>query len=209
MILFVVLTCCIGIAAGAAVATAAGDVEDDDDDEIESLAVLEGGNLTISIHIEKWDENPQILLFRRKESSKELIAQIICHNGDCEQKWRSEVSLKSDGENVSLSLINVNYNQTGVYEVRKPSSKWHGNKIYNVSVHQPPLSTINPEKTSSAKYSDSTAGISVGAVGVVLVVLALVVIIGAVIYSKRKRAQESDPEASRRHRSQRDVERYL
>ncbi|KAL0157608.1 hypothetical protein M9458_045684, partial [Cirrhinus mrigala] len=62
------------------------------DEEIESLTVFEGGNLTISIHIEKWDENPQILLIRRKGFSKELIAQIICHNGACahfiEIRWR-------------------------------------------------------------------------------------------------------------------------
>ncbi|XP_073679072.1 uncharacterized protein [Garra rufa] len=189
-----IVVICIGITAVAV----------EDDDEIESLKVLEGENLTISIHIEKWDEDPQILLIRLKGSSMELIAQIICHNGACAHKWRSEVSLKSDGENVTLSLMNVSDNQAGLYEVRKPSSKRHENKIYNVTVYQPPISTISPEKTASALYSKSTAGISAVSVGVILVVLALVVIIGAVIYIYRKYgkayfdevSQETDTEAA-------------
>ncbi|KAK2886174.1 hypothetical protein QQF64_020389 [Cirrhinus molitorella] len=215
MILFVVVTFWIGIAAYAAVASAAG-VEDDN--EIESLTVFEGGNLTISIHIEKSDKDLQILLIHGKGSSKELIAQIICNNGTCEktQKWRS-ISLKSDGENVTLSLMNVSYNQTGLYEVRQPSSKRHENNIYKVTVCEPPLSSISPEKTASAMYSEShepfIAGISAGAV-----VLALVVIVGAaifVIYRKPGKGhfgevpQERDTEDIRWHRSQRDCASYL
>lgn len=128
-------TCVKGIAAGAAFATTAAGVgeDDDDDDEIESLTVSEGGNLTISIHIEKWEKDPQVLVFRLKlDSSREPIAQRMCHNGVCTQKcWRSGVTLiVSDSENVTLILMNVRYNQTGLYEIRKHSNKPLENKVY-------------------------------------------------------------------------------
>ncbi|KTG01886.1 hypothetical protein cypCar_00035025 [Cyprinus carpio] len=166
-----------GIAAG---------VQDDDDDEIESLKVSEGENLTISIQIKKSDEDPQVLVTRLKGgSSQERIAQMICHNGVCEhESWRSRVSLISDGQNVSLILMNLSYNQTGLYKICKLSSRHPENKIYNVTVYyEPPLSTIIPEKIASATSSEFTAGISAAVVG-----LALGVIIGTVIYRKHKKA---------------------
>ncbi|XP_042606714.1 uncharacterized protein LOC109048275 [Cyprinus carpio] len=173
MMLFAVVTCWIGITAGAAV---------------ESLTVSEGGNLTISIHIEKWDRDPQVLVTLLKGSSQEPIAQVICHNGACEQKsWRSGVSLISVGQNMTLILMNISYNQTGLYKIYKLSSKLPENKIYNVAVYQPPLRTISPEQPASAVYSESfTAGISSAAV-----LLALVLIIAAVvgvIYRKHRKA---------------------
>lgn len=110
----------------------------DDDDEIESLTVSEGGNLTISIHIEKWEKDPQVLVFRLKsDSSQEPVAQVICHNGACTQTcWRPGASLRADRENITLILMNVNYNQTGLYEIRKHSNKPLENKIYNVTVYR-------------------------------------------------------------------------
>ncbi len=125
-------TCVKGIAAGVG-------EDDDDDGEIESLTVSEGGNLTISIHIEKWEKDPQVLVFRLKlDSSREPIAQRLCHNGVCTQKcWRSGVTLiVSDSENVTLILLNVRYNQTGLYEIRKHSNKPLENKMYNVTVNR-------------------------------------------------------------------------
>lgn len=104
----------------------------------------EGGNLTISIHIDKWEKDPQVLVFRLKGSSQEPIAQMICHNGDCTQKcWRPGVSLiVSDSENVTLILMNVSYNQTGLYEIRKHSNKPLENKIYNVTVYRKYLHVV-------------------------------------------------------------------
>lgn len=98
----------------------------------------EGGNLTISIDIKKWEEDPQVLVFRLKfDSSREPISQMICHNGGCTQKyWRPGVSLMSESENVTLILMNVSYNQTGLYEIRKHSNKRFENKIYNVTVYR-------------------------------------------------------------------------
>ncbi|KAF4096309.1 hypothetical protein G5714_022278 [Onychostoma macrolepis] len=168
MIFFVLVSCWIGIAAGV----------QDDYDEIEWLEISEGENLTISIQVNKSDEDPQVLVTRLKGSSQERIAQMICHNGDCELEcWRSGVSLFSDGQNLTLILMNVRYNQTGLYRICKLSSRHPENKIYNVTLYQPPFSTISQELLASAVYSKSfTAGISSGAV-----VLSLVVITAAVI----------------------------
>ncbi|KAF4096300.1 uncharacterized protein LOC131532255 [Onychostoma macrolepis] len=197
MMLFVVVACWIGIAAGALVATTAAGVGEDDD-EIESLTVSEGGNLTISIHIEKWEKDPQVLVFRLSlDSSQEPIAQMICHNGGCTQtRWRPGASLRADRESVTLILMNVHYNQTGLYEIRKHSNKPLENKIYNVTVSQPPLSTIIPEKSASATHREFTAGISAAVVAAVLVVLALAVLVGAVIYRKCRKENlgGTDPE---------------
>lgn len=132
----------LGIAAAAAaVATTAAGV-DDDKDENETLGVSEGGNLTISIHINDKDEDPQVLVTRLKGSSQELIAQLICHNRVCESEyWISGVSLVSDGENVTLVLMNVSHNQTGRYEVRKLSEPLES-KIYNITVYRKYTSII-------------------------------------------------------------------
>ncbi|XP_026121865.1 uncharacterized protein LOC113104363 [Carassius auratus] len=185
MILFAGVTCVIGIAFGAVVAGV------EEDDATESHTVPEEGNLTISIHIEKLTEDPQVLVTRlRGGSSQEPIAQMICHKGVCEhQSWRSGVSLISDTQNVTLILLNVSLNQTGLYKVRKQSNKRLENKIYNITVYyEPQLSTIIPEKIASATNSELTSGKS-AAVGIAVVVLfALVVIIGAVIYRKHKKA---------------------
>ncbi len=104
----------------------------------------EGGNLTISIHFDKWEEDPQVLVFRLKfDSSREPISQMICHNGGCTQKyWRPGVSLMSESENVTLILMNVSYNQTGLYEIRKHSNKPLENKIYNVTVYRKYLHVV-------------------------------------------------------------------
>jgi len=105
--------------------------DDGDTDEIESLGVSEGGNLSISIHIKKSEEDPQVLVTRRKEP----IAQLICHNGDCKcEAWESGVSLIYDGGNLTLILMNVSYNQTGLYSVRKLSDTPAEKKVYNVTV---------------------------------------------------------------------------
>ncbi|ROJ24001.1 hypothetical protein DPX16_23562 [Anabarilius grahami] len=151
MILIVVVACWIGIAAAGV---------DDDKDEIESLRVSEGGNLTISIHINNSDEDPQVLVSRLKGSSQEAIAQIICHNRVCESEyWISGVSLSSDGEIVTLVLMNVS--QTGRYLVQKLSSAHLEQKIYNITVYQPRLSTISPELLPSVRNSKSfTAGVT-------------------------------------------------
>ncbi|KTF78627.1 hypothetical protein cypCar_00043910 [Cyprinus carpio] len=120
---------------GVAPCIAAG-VDEDDDDEIESRTVSEGGNLTISVHIEKWDEDPQVLVTRLRGSSQEPIAQLFCHNGACEQEcWRSGVSLTSDGQNITLILMNISYSQTGLYKVCK-LSRQPGYKIYNLTVYR-------------------------------------------------------------------------
>ncbi len=103
---------------------AAGVQEDEDDDEIEWLKISEGENLTISIQINKSDEDPQVLVTRLKGSSQERIAQMICHKGDCEHEcWRSGVSLISDGQNITLTVMNVHYNQTGLYKICNLSSR--------------------------------------------------------------------------------------
>ncbi|XP_073679055.1 uncharacterized protein [Garra rufa] len=190
MLFFVLVTCWIGIGAGAAYATAAG--VDEEDDEIESLKVSEGENLTISIQIKKLDEDPQVLVIRLKDSSQERIAQIICHKGVCEHEcWRSGVSLLSDGQNITLILMNVNYNQTGLYKICQLSSRHPENKIYNVTVYrkyytEPPFTTISPEQTPSAMYSKSfTAGISAAAV--ILIFITAVVI--GFIYCKRRKVK--------------------
>ncbi|KAK9954674.1 hypothetical protein ABG768_016724 [Culter alburnus] len=181
MIVFVVM---IGIVA-VAVATAAG--VDDGKDEIESLRVSEGGNLTISIHISNSDEDPQVLVSRLKGISQEAIAQLICHNRVCESEyWISGVSLSSDGENVTLVLMNVRYNQTGRYLVQKLSSAQLEHKIYIITVYQPRLSTISPELLTSVRNSKSfTAGVTSAAVGMVLLITA--VVIGIVYWKNRKK----------------------
>ncbi|XP_067226500.1 uncharacterized protein si:rp71-80o10.4 isoform X1 [Chanodichthys erythropterus] len=187
MILIVVVACWIGIAA------AAGGV-DDDKDEIESIRVSEGGNLTISIHIKKLDEDPQVLVSRLKGISQEAIAQLICHNRVCESEyWISGVSLSSDGENVTLILMNVS--QTGRYLVQKLSSAQLEHKIYNIAVYQPRLnlshthtrlSTISPELLSSVTHRKSfTAGVTSAAVGIPLLLITAAVI--CVVYLKRRK----------------------
>ncbi|XP_051735101.1 uncharacterized protein si:rp71-80o10.4 isoform X2 [Ctenopharyngodon idella] len=187
MILFVVVTCWIGIAAAAAVATTAAGV-DDDKDENETLGVSEGGNLTISIHINNKDEDPQVLVTRLKGSSQEAIAQLICHNRVCESEyWISGVSLVSDGENVTLFLMNVSHNQTGRYEVRKLSGTQLENKIYTIIVNQPRLSTISPELLPSVRNRKSfTAGVTSAAVSILLLITAAVI---GVVYMKRRKAK--------------------
>ncbi|XDV46496.1 hypothetical protein PO909_014383, partial [Leuciscus waleckii] len=107
-----------------------------DDDEIESLGVSEGENLTIAIHIKKTDKDPQVLVTRLKGSSQEPIAQLICHNGDCEREEKSGVSLIYDGGNVTLILMNISYDQTGLYSVCKLSDSPLENKMYNVKVYR-------------------------------------------------------------------------
>ncbi|XP_067226501.1 uncharacterized protein si:rp71-80o10.4 isoform X2 [Chanodichthys erythropterus] len=182
MILIVVVACWIGIAA------AAGGV-DDDKDEIESIRVSEGGNLTISIHIKKLDEDPQVLVSRLKGISQEAIAQLICHNRVCESEyWISGVSLSSDGENVTLILMNVS--QTGRYLVQKLSSAQLEHKIYNIAVYHPRLSTISPELLSSVRNSKSfTAGVTSAAVCFMLLITAAVI---GVVYLKRRKAKRHE-----------------
>lgn len=106
-----------------------------DDDKVEPLRVPEGENLTISIHVKKSDEEPQVLVTRLTGSSQEPIAQLICHNRSCERKcWISGVSLMYDRENLTLILVNVSFNQTGRYAVNTLSSTPPQNKIYNLTV---------------------------------------------------------------------------
>lgn len=105
------------------------------DDDVESLTVSEGGNLTISIHIKKWAEDPQVLVSRLKGSSQQLIAQITCHDRVCERECMiSGVSLISDEENVTLILMNVSFSQSGLYKVCKLGDTQPQNKIFQVTV---------------------------------------------------------------------------
>lgn len=107
-----------------------------DDDDVESLTVSEGGNITISIHIKKSDEDPQVLVSRLKGSSQQLIAQITCHNRVCERECLiSGVSLISDEENVTLILMNVSFSQRGLYKVCKHVDAQQEIKIYQVTVY--------------------------------------------------------------------------
>lgn len=110
---------------------------DGDKDEFESLGVSEGENLTIPIHIKKSDEDPQVLVTRLKGSSQEPIVQLTCHDGDCVcEGWESGVSLIYDGGNMTLILMNVSYNQTGLYKVRKLSVTPLETQSYNVTVYR-------------------------------------------------------------------------
>lgn len=110
---------------------------DDDEEEIESLKVSQGENITISIQINKSDKDPQVLVTRLRGFSQERIAQMICHHGVCEHDcWRAGVSLISDGQNITLILMNVSYNQTGLYKICQLSSRHPENKIYNVTVYR-------------------------------------------------------------------------
>ncbi|XP_043086178.1 uncharacterized protein LOC122332819 [Puntigrus tetrazona] len=204
MKLLVAVTCWIGIAAALG-----EDGDDDEGGEIESLAVPVGGNLTISSLLGNRDEDPQLLFFRlRLDSSLELMAQVICFNGACKQKcWGPGVSLISDGGNVTLVLMRVGYNQTGLYKFLKHSKRLE-NKIYNVTVYQPPLSTTIPEE-SSAVNRDFTSGKTAVTVCAALVILALVVFIGAAIYRKHTERthfyevpQETDLEAQKEAQNQ-------
>lgn len=123
----------------------AADVQDDDDDEIEWLKISKRENLTISIQINKSDEDPQVLVTRLKGSSQERIAQMICHKGDCKHEyWRSGVSLISDGQNITLTVMNVRYNQTGLYKISNLSSRHPHNKIYNVTLYRKYLYSHDP-----------------------------------------------------------------
>lgn len=187
-----VFLCWIGIAAAGV-----------DEDEIESRAVFEGGNLTISFHIEERGD-PQVLVTHLRGSSREPIAQMICHNRDCDRKcWRSGDSLTSDGQNITLILMNLSYNQTGLYKVLQLSNGHQEIKIYNITVYQPPLRSISPEQAASAVYSSSsvTAGVSAAAAGLALLLIICAVI--GVMYWKHRKAvhQEIHTEASRWHRS--------
>ncbi|KAK9954678.1 hypothetical protein ABG768_016727 [Culter alburnus] len=190
MLLFVVM---IGIVA-VAFATAAG--VGDSKDEIESLRVSEGENLTISIHISNSDDDPQVLVSRLKGISQEAIAQLICHNRVCESEyWISGVSLSSDGENVTLILMNVS--QTGRYLVQKLSSAQLEHKIYIITVDRPQLnlshahtrlSTISPELLTSVMHRESfTAGVTSAAVGIPVLLITAAVI--GVVYLKRRKAK--------------------
>ncbi|CAM4675386.1 unnamed protein product [Leuciscus chuanchicus] len=155
--MLLVVACFIGIAAVVAVI--------DDEDDVESLTVFEGGNLTISIHIKKWDEDPQVLVTRFKDSSQDLIAQLTCHNQVCETECLiSGVLLISDEENVTLILMNVSFSQTGLYKVCKLGDTQPENKIYNLTVKPPP----------AAIYSKScSAVITTAVLGIMLVITAV------------------------------------
>ncbi|XP_077074144.1 uncharacterized protein LOC143725548 isoform X2 [Siphateles boraxobius] len=169
MILFVLVTCRIGIVAAA---------DDDKDQDKESLGVSEGENLTISIHIEKSDEDPQVLVTRLKGSLEEPIAQLICHNEDCKREEDSGVSLIYDGDggNVMLILLNVSFSQAGLYTVSKLSGTQPKNKIYNVTVYQPVYTTRNPETQPHTGEALSTgAKVAVGIIGAILALVVLVI----------------------------------
>ncbi|KAK9954677.1 hypothetical protein ABG768_016727 [Culter alburnus] len=168
----------------------------DSKDEIESLRVSEGENLTISIHISNSDDDPQVLVSRLKGISQEAIAQLICHNRVCESEyWISGVSLSSDGENVTLILMNVS--QTGRYLVQKLSSAQLEHKIYIITVDRPQLnlshahtrlSTISPELLTSVMHRESfTAGVTSAAVGIPVLLITAAVI--GVVYLKRRKAK--------------------
>ncbi len=60
--------------------------------------------------------------------------------------------------------------------------------LFSLSLTDPPLSTILPEKSASAAHRVFTAGISAAAVVTVLVLLALVLITGAVLYRRHRKA---------------------
>ncbi|XP_077074143.1 uncharacterized protein LOC143725548 isoform X1 [Siphateles boraxobius] len=183
MILFVLVTCRIGIVAAA---------DDDKDQDKESLGVSEGENLTISIHIEKSDEDPQVLVTRLKGSLEEPIAQLICHNEDCKREEDSGVSLIYDGDggNVMLILLNVSFSQAGLYTVSKLSGTQPKNKIYNVTVYpgernskkcleqleEPVYTTRNPETQPHTGEALSTgAKVAVGIIGAILALVVLVI----------------------------------
>ncbi|KAK7132770.1 hypothetical protein R3I93_019112 [Phoxinus phoxinus] len=177
-LLFVLVTCWVGIVAAAAAV-------DDDKDEIESLGVSEGENLTIAIHIKKSDKDPQVLVTRSllKGSSQEPIAHLICHDGDCVREgWVSGVSLIYDGGNVTLILMNVSYNQTGLYTVCKLSDTPLENKSYNVTVYPAPLSVISP----SVMYSKSSAVLVLTILVLIIVVLIITGAIGVVYWKRSK-----------------------
>ncbi|XP_048033120.1 uncharacterized protein si:rp71-80o10.4 [Megalobrama amblycephala] len=163
------LACFIGIVAATAV----------DDDDVESLTVSEGGNLTISIPIKKWDEDPQVLVSRLKGSSQQLIAQITCHDRVCERECLiSEVSLICDEENVTLILMNVSFSQSGLYKVCKHGDTQPENKIYQVTVFKPPPCTFSPEQPPPAIYSNSfTAGVTTSALGISVLITAVIGVI--------------------------------
>ncbi|KAK7129385.1 hypothetical protein R3I94_017558 [Phoxinus phoxinus] len=173
-LLFVVVTCWIGIVAAGV---------DDDTDDIE---VSEGENLTISIHIKKSDEDPQVLVTRLNGSSQEPIAQLFCYNGNCSLKyWESGVSLIYDGGNVTLILMDVSHNQTGLYTVLKLSVTPLENKIYNLTVDRipAPLSIISP----SVMYSKSfIAGITSAVLVLIILVLIITGAIGVVYWKRSK-----------------------
>lgn len=180
-LLFVLVTCWIGGVAGAV---------DGDKDEFESLGVSEGENLTIPIHIKKSDEDPQVLVTRLKGSSQEPIVQLTCHDGDCVcEGWESGVSLIYDGGNMTLILMNVSYNQTGLYKVRKLSVTPLETQSYNVTVYQAPLRITSP----SVMYSKSfTAGITSAA----LVFILVLIITGAIGVFYWKRSKETSYKVS-------------
>ncbi|XP_043086179.1 uncharacterized protein LOC122332820 [Puntigrus tetrazona] len=175
MIFFVLATFWIGTAAG---------VQDEGHDEIESLEIVEGENLTISIPIGKSEEDPQVLVTRSRGSSQERVAQMICHDGHCKhERWRPGVCLASDGQNLTLTLTNLSDDQTGLYRIRRPSSARPGEKVYNVTLREPHFTTISP---ASAVHSEPlTTRISIG-----VVVLSLVVVAAAAVgfvYGKNRK----------------------
>ncbi|XP_039530344.1 uncharacterized protein si:rp71-80o10.4 [Pimephales promelas] len=176
--MLLLVACIIGIAVAAV---------DDDNDYVDSLTVSEGGNLTISIHINKWDEDPQVLVTRLKESSQDLIAQLTCHNQVCEIACLiSGVSLITGEESVTLILMNVSFSQTGLYKVCKLGDTQPENKIYNVTVNKPPSSTVSPDATPPTIYSTAfTAGITTAVLGIPMVITAAII---AVIYWKNRKA---------------------
>ncbi|KAK9954683.1 hypothetical protein ABG768_016732 [Culter alburnus] len=169
MTMMLVVACFIGIVAVSVTAAAAVD-------DVESLTVSEGVNLTISIHIKKWDKDPQVLVSRLKGSSQQLIAQITCHNRVCERECLiSGVSLICDEENVTLILMNVSFSQSGLYKVCKHGDTQPENKIYQVTVY---TSTFSPEQPPPAIYSNSfTAGVTTSALGISVLITAIIGVI--------------------------------
>ncbi|XP_051956674.1 uncharacterized protein LOC127625421 [Xyrauchen texanus] len=157
------------------------------DVEIESQEVMEGNNVTISIQINKLENDPQFLFMLMKGTLKDPIAQLNCHFHTCTREcWKSGVSLEFDEESVTLTLLNVSRSQSGIYEVYNLSSKQMKNKIFNVTVYEPP-----PEPPPSSMYiTSSFTGITTAAV-----IMVILVIIGAGVIWKykcfRKRTEEN------------------
>ncbi|XP_067301668.1 uncharacterized protein si:rp71-80o10.4 [Pseudorasbora parva] len=188
MILFILA--CIGIAATVA------DVDDYRDKKTKTLRVSEGGNLTIPIHIKKSDEDPQVLVTFTKGSSREMIAQLFCQGGECEREYKPGVSLIYNGNDVTLILRDMSYNQTGLYEVSKLSGHSQTENIYNVTVFRTET-TLSPGPLLKPWSKSFTAGLTTAAVGIpVLIAGAIAIAIGIFYWRRTQKKNIAEQEAT-------------
>lgn len=160
-------------------------------DDIVSQEVMEGKNFTISTKFPKLHKDPQIFFTLVKGTSEILLAQLMCHFQICQLENQTPgVLLEFNEDNVTLTLLNINRNQSGIYKVKDLSSAHPKNKIFNVTVYEPPPKP----HPSSMSIKAFTPGIGAA---VVFAITSLIIgaIAGVICYNRRRMEIEETHES--------------